>query len=306
MPDGFTLAHPWAFALLIPFLACARFCPMRVQSIFIPHVKVFQSLHRSQQTFLILLKWLSITAALIALSGPMIKDHLKPSKQIGYDIALLLDTSGSMKEMGFDPTDPRLDKFRAVQEVAGDFIDRRAKDNLALVVFGEYAFIASPLTFDKKILLDILQRLGIGMAGEKTAINDAIALSMRIFEKSEAKSKIAILLTDGMNTAGRVPANAALNMAQKQGVKVYTIGIGRAGNFDVPFLKKIAQETGGEFFMASNKLLLKKVYDRIDQLEKSEIKGREYVKKEQLFIYPLFLSIITLLLYIYLRNQRGM
>lgn len=270
------------------------------------NVAVFQQVQKGRNTLSQLLKWLAITGAVLALGGPAIEDRVEESSQIGYDITLILDTSGSMKEEGFDPSNPRRDKFSAVKEVASEFIRKRERDNLSLVVFGRFAFVASPLTFDKEILDDILKRLSIGMAGEKTAIHDAIALGMKTFEASEAKSKIAILLTDGMNTAGQIPENVAMNMAQKQGVKIYTIGIGRTGNFDKLLLTEIAQQTGGKFYQATNKRVLEKVYDEIDHLEKSEIKGRKFVKKTQLFIYPLFVSVIALLFFIYFRNRQGM
>lgn len=243
--------------------------------------------------------------SIVALASPVIENRLERSQNEGYDIALLLDASVSMADQRFDPDNPTRNKFSVVQESAAAFLNKRESDNLALIVFGEYAFVASPLTFDKTVLLDILNRLSIGIAGRSTAINDAMALGIRVLKNSEAKSRIAILLTDGENTAGNIPQKIAIDLAKKDGIRIYTIGIGGKNDFDRFALETIANSTGGVFFHARNSRILNQVYAEIDRLERSEIKGEQFIKKEYFFAYPLILAFLGLLIYTYLRNQRG-
>jgi len=224
------------------------------------------------------------------------------NKNNGYDIALILDTSGSMKEVGFDKENQNFDKFTAVQRIVAQFIDKRKNDNLALIVFGEFSFIASPLTYDKDILKDILIRLFIGIAGEKTAIIDSLIQTIKILSKSEAKSKIAILLTDGRNTAGKIPYNIAIKILEKHKIKIYTIGIGTDRDYDKRLLVDIANKSGGKFFSAQNSEVLNDIYEEIDKLEKSEIKSDKFIKKDYLFIYPLFIAFISLILFGFIKK----
>lgn len=306
MIDSFSLEYPYIILSILLFILCAWRCKAKIQSLIFPNLQTFEKVQASRSSLLFMLKWLAIVMSIVALSGPVLENKFETGTNRGYDIALLLDASVSMSDIGFDAQNPRKNKFMVVQEAAADFIKKRENDNMALVVFGEYAFVASPLTFDKNSLADILARLGIGIAGRSTAINDAIALSVKILEPSKAQSKVAILLTDGMNTAGNIPENVAVGLAKKAGIKIYTIGIGGPNDFDQFALTGIAKETGGKFYQARNSLILKKVYEEIDRLEKSEIKSNQYIKKEHLYMYPLFIAFVSLLIYVYIRNRKGM
>jgi Ca-activated chloride channel family protein len=225
----------------------------------------------------------------------------------GYELALILDASESMQARGFDSANPSLNRFDVVKSIVDDFISKRVNDNIGLVVFGAYSFIASPLTYDENILRQILSQLQIGMAGKYTALYESLAQGVNLLKTSEAKSKIAILLTDGYSTAGydKIPIDIAIDLAKKENVKVYPIGIGHSREYNQKVLLKIAKETGGVAFGASNANELKEIYEKIDELEKSEIKTETFTYKNYYYFYPLFLGFISLVLYVYFRNRRG-
>jgi Ca-activated chloride channel family protein len=226
-------------------------------------------------------------------------------KKKGYDIVLAIDASGSMRESGFDPNDPTLSKFDVVKELVKDFIEKRKNDNVALVVFGSFTYVASPLTFNKKVVAKLLDYLDIGIAGQKTAINDALFESIHMLKNSEAKSKVVVLLTDGIDTASRTPIDVVMKMAKKYGVKIYTIGIGDRRGIDENYLKWIAKNSGGRYFFAPNSKVLAQIYATINKLERSEIRAGEFVKKEELYQYPLFVAVLALLGFIYIYSKRG-
>jgi Ca-activated chloride channel family protein len=195
-------------------------------------------------------------------------------------------------------------KFGIVKDIVDDFIDKRAHDKLALSIFADFAYVAVPLTYDKKSIKRLLKRIDVGVAGmQRTALYEALFLSSNLFKSSNSKDKIAILLTDGVDNAGTIPMDVAIKTAKKYGIKVYTVGVGNVGDFNPAVLKKIANDTGGKYFFANTVEKLKEIYKTIDKLEKSEIKADKYIKKSYFFQYPLALGIIFLMLYFYLRNR---
>lgn len=307
MFDGIYFEFPKVLFVIFFFIACESLCKMKLPSIYFPHASQFMKSNVSASKLLFFLKWLTIVMMILALMSP-VKDEpyeLKPKE--GHEIALILDASGSMKERGFDPTNPAASRFDVVKSIVKDFISKRTNDNMGLVVFGSYSFIASPLTYDKHILSRIVSQLEVEMAGKYTALYEALAQGVNLLKMSKAKSKVAILLTDGYSTpeADRIPLDVALDMAKKEGVKVYPIGIGAPDEYNRAVLLKIAKETGGVAFGASNALQLKEVYKKIDELEKSEIKNETFSYKKYYYFYPLFIALLSLLLYVYLRNKRG-
>ena len=297
--------YPLAWLLIIVFIVCAKFCKVRLQTIYFPHLNIFSSSSKKGSLFLNFFKYSAIIATLIALSSPYTEYEQSITPKRGYDIALILDTSGSMKSRGFDRSNAGLNRFDVVKTIVSDFVKKRENDNIGLIVFGEYSFVAAPLTFDKDILSKIIDRLYITMAGEKTAIFDAIAQTANLFESAQAKSKLAILLTDGVNTAGSIPTDVAIKLMKKQGIKLYTVGIGGAGEFDEAMLMGLAKETGGEFYKAYESTQLKNIYKEIDRLEKSEIRDNGYTFKEYYFQYPLFYAFFAILIYMILRRRKG-
>jgi Ca-activated chloride channel family protein len=152
--------------------------------------------------------------------------------------------------------------------------------------------------------VSVLNTLSIGMAGSNTAISDGLAQSIKTLSSTKAKKNIAILLTDGRNTAGEIPISVAVKLAKKYNVKVYTIGMGRRGDYDRSYLEYIANETNGVFFNSSNEKALSKIYKEIDKLEKQKIKSNTYEKKTYYFYYPLSISIIALFIYIIIQSRK--
>jgi Ca-activated chloride channel family protein len=309
--NSFTFEYPYVFLLLPLFLLCARYCKPRSEAILFPHIEIFQSSGVGSSWLLNTLKWISIISALIALASPIKEDATIKKKQDGYSISLVLDASGSMKfgfkrQPFFMQVKSGESKFDISMALAKEFVKSRVDDEIGLLVFGNFAYVAAPLTYDKKVLSEIMDGLYIGVAGSNyTVINDALFQSAKLFSSSKAKTKIAILLTDGQSRGDNVPYPVAMKMMKKYGVKVYTIGIGQRGDFDEGFLTKIAKESGGEFFAAYSKEDLKSVYEKINQLEKSEIDSQKYVKKSYFYELPLFIAFMALLFYAFILNKRA-
>ena len=307
MFDGIYFEFPKLLFIIFFFIACESLCKMKLPSLYFPHATQFMQKSVSASKTLFFLKWLGIVMMIFALMSP-VKDEpyeLEPKK--GHEIALIVDASQSMQARGFDRSDPRKNRFDVVKNIVTDFVKKRETDNVGLVVFGEYSFIASPLTYDKKILTTIVSQLQIGMAGKYTALYESLAQGVNLLKMSDSKSKVAILLTDGYSSEGKdkIPLNVALDMAKKEGVKVYPIGIGHQGEYNSKVLLKIAKETGGVAFGASSADELKAVYEKIDALEKVEIKAESFTYLKYYYFYPLFIALISLMLYVYLRNKRG-
>jgi len=295
MLNNFTFEYPYVFSLIIVFLICLKFCKAKKIAFFFPNQALLQKASLTSKTVINLTKFLTILFAIIALASPIKQDDIVTKNEQGYEISLILDASGSMQEAN---------KFGIVKDIVTRFIDKRVHDKLALSIFADFAYVAVPLTYDKKSIKRLLERLDVGVAGvHRTALYEALFLSSNLFKKSKAKEKIAILLTDGMDNVNTVPLNVAINTAKKYGIKVYTIGVGNAGDFNPEVLNKIAQDTGGKYFSANSVKKLQEIYKTIDTLEKSEIKTNKYVKKTYYFQYPLLFALLFLSLYFYLVNK---
>ncbi len=301
--------YPWVFGFLAVFLLCARFCKPRFEAIIFPHLDIFVKSRGNTPRLLSVFKWLSIIFALTALASPVITNKIETEKKEGYSIVLALDASGSMRygfEDSYLASASRDNKFDISMKIVHEFIQKRKNDQIGLVVFGNFAYVAAPLTYDKKALSQILNKLYATIAGPNyTVISDALFQSAKLFEKSKAKSKVVILLTDGQSRGDNIPFDVAMRTVKKMGVKVYTVGIGNKGDFNEEFLKLIAERSEGQFFSAGDKNALRAVYAKIDKLEKSKIEARKYVKKRYLYEFPLFAAFMSLLFYTYLLNKRG-
>lgn len=301
----FSFEYPLLLTLILLFIVCAKFCKERSRAIFFPHVQTLMASSASSSSLLSILKWIGISAAIIALASPVITKSYTNSKKEGRDIVLIIDSSDSMRQRGFDPKDIMRNKFNVVKEVVGDFIEKRKDDRIGMVTFADIAFIASPLTFEKKFLTDITQMQQMGMAGKRTAINDAIVQSYNLLTKSKAKSKIAILLTDGIDNMSKIPFEEVKSMIEKRDIKLYAIGIGDERDYNGQYLKALADAGKGLAFGARDAETLNLVYEEIDKLEATKIDNKKIIQHTYLYIYPLFLAILSLLLFIYVRNSRG-
>ena len=235
------------------------------------------------------------TLLVFVLSAPFTYASEASSQKKGRDLVLVLDTSGSMAERGFNEQDKTQTKYDISVALAKDFIEKRHDDNVGLVVFGSFAFTASPLTYDLKALNEMFELMSdIGIAGTSTAIGDALNQGLKTLKSGEAKSKVLILLTDGVHNAGKTSPKEAVNLAVKQGVKIYTIGIGKKENYDASMLHDIAKDSAGKSFFCQNADELEQVYKSIAKLESSPICSEQYLNKEELFIYPLALALLVL------------
>ena len=301
--SSITLEYPYLLLAIVPFLLCSYFCKAKLQSYYIPHLEIFQSSKGVSSTLINLLKWITVIFSIIALASPVKELNVINSKKEGIDMVLALDTSGSMRQIGFNRQNVEQNRWDVVSGIVRDFISKRLNDNIGIVVFGSSVMTASPLSYDKNAQKKIIEGLDIAVVGEKTALIDSIASSINILKDRETKSKIIIALTDGEDTASSIPLNVVLKMAEKYNVKIYTIAIGTNRTY---VLDQLSSSTKGKTFVALSKQNLQDIYNTIDKLEKSDIDQNKIVLKEYLFFYPLFISFISLLFFIYFKNKRGM
>jgi len=296
MIDNFTFEYPLVFLLLFLFLACSQWCKPKGVSLYFPNMMMLQKASKKSQWVLKSLKVLTIVSLIVALASPIKEDDIIVKNDKGYEISLILDASGSMQEYN---------KFGIVKEIVQDFVDQRQHDKLALSIFADFAYVAVPLTYDKKSIKRLLQRIEVGIAGkQRTALNEALFLSSNLFKTSKSKEKVAILLTDGMDNTNTIPLEVAIKTAKKYNIKVYTVGVGNAGkDFNPEILEKISNETGGKYFSANTIEKLKEIYSVINQLEKSEIKADKYIKKTYYFQYLLALALLLMISYFLIANK---
>ena len=254
--------------------------------------------------------------ALIALPLPLLTRWLLPTHQpieqaiSGRDLMMAVDLSRSMEAQDFMLNKRPVDRLTAIKAIATDFINRRVGDRIGLILFGTQAYLQTPLTFDRKTVQTLLDEAVIGLAGDNTAIGDAIGLSVKRLKNQPAKSHVLILLTDGANTAGEVTPLKAAELASSNDLKIYTIGIGADemvvpsffGNrrvnpsldLDEKTLIKIAESTGGNYYRARNTDELNNIYMRLDELEPVE-KDKQYFRpRTELTVYPLSVSLLLL------------
>ncbi len=295
------------FFALIPFLFRKKTSGGRIRY---SNVTALQSLAYqgwfSPLQLLWLLRIVGMALFVFALARPQSGKKISEVLSEGIDIFMVIDTSGSMKGLDFKLGGRPTSRIDVVKQVATDFVKRRPGDRLGIVVFGDEAFTQCPLTLDHGVVVDFLSQIRSGMAGESTAIGDGLGTAVNRMKNLKAKSKVVILLTDGVNQTGRITPIKAAEIAQSFGIRVYTIGAGSKGPIpflqDTPFgpqyiyqegdldedtLREIAKITGGRYYRATQTSELDQIYKEIDQLEKSETKVKEYTEYEELF--PLFL-----------------
>ncbi|MEG0808112.1 MAG: VWA domain-containing protein [Alistipes sp.] len=252
----------------------------------------------------------AVALLIVALARPQGVEQNSKTNTEGIDIMLSIDVSGSMLARDFRP-----DRITAAKEVAGSFIADRYGDRIGLVAFAGESFTQSPLTTDQGTLQTLLARIRSGLIEDGTAIGNGLATAINRLRESEAKSKVIILLTDGVNNRGEIAPLTAAEIAKSQGIRVYTIGVGTEGmapypavdmfgnmtfvqqkvEIDEKMLASIADMTGGKYFRATDKAKLKAIYDQINTLEKSKIEVSEHITYNELFL-PWALAGLALLL----------
>jgi len=225
----------------------------------------------------------------------------------GRDLMLAVDLSGSMEEQDFVINKRAVDRLTAAKMVATDFINRRVGDRVGLILFGTQAYLQTPLTFDRKTVMTLLNEAVIGLAGDNTAIGDAIGLAVKRLKNEQTNSRVLVLMTDGANTAGEVSPLKAAELAAANHLKIYTIGIGAdemivrsffgnrkvnpSRDLDESTLIKIAEMTGGHYYRARNTDELNNIYMRLDELEPVE-KDKQYFRpRSELYFWPLSLAL---------------
>ena len=293
-----------AFLLLLLFLLpCFLWCKQYSQSYYFPKLS-WVTRHSPLLSWEPWLKITIFTLMVIALAKPFVYDSASNHHRKGRDLILAIDASGSMAQSGFDVKDRFKIKFTTNIELAKDFIEKRFDDNMGVVLFGTFAYTASPLTYDLESLAYLLEMTTVGLAGESTAMGDAIMQSIRTLSYGEAKNKAIILLTDGHHNAGRTSPKAAVNKAKELGIKIYTIGIGKKSDYDAALLEVIAKETKGKSYAAASSEALEEVYKEINSLEPSSLRSENYLNQKLLFIYPLGLVFILLLSWVLFNLRR--
>lgn len=270
------------------------------------------------------LKIAALVLIIFALARPQWGSREVRLQTEGINIVLAVDVSGSMAALDFMAGNKFIDRLEAVKSVVSDFVSRRNGDRIGLVVFGSQAYTQIPLTRDYTSIESILKRVEIGAAGKETAIGDAIGIALKRLEDIPSKTNIIILLTDGLSNAGELPPLAATEIAVKRGIKIYTVGVGTQGK--VPFkvhhpvrgdryvyrqvtvdeatLKQIATKTGGLYFRARDTEALKKIYDHIDQLEKTKVEVKSFDHYSDTYSYLLIVALSLIGLWILLANTR--
>ncbi|HFB64917.1 MAG TPA: VWA domain-containing protein [Aeromonadales bacterium] len=255
--------------------------------------------------------WLSLIAwiaLVISAANPMWVGEPVALPTKGRNIMMAVDLSGSMDKEDFNYKGQWIDRLTATKLVAGAFIEKRKGDRIGLILFGDQAYVQSPLTFDRKTVKRLLDESFIQLAGTNTAIGNAIGLAVKKFSEIKSKQKILILLTDGANTAGEIDPIKAAELAKSDGLKIYTIGIGAAtqstqfglmrmgSDLDEKTLKKIADITGGKYFRANNLQQLNRIYQLLDQLEPISQEAQYFRPKQSMYYWPLLAGIFFLVL----------
>ncbi len=315
--------HPWLLLLLLtlPFIWwwLKKIYKKRETYIPFPSLEGLKGMEANWRVWIYeaipYLKLLVLTLFILAMARPRLTLKQQSVDAEGIDIMLAMDVSTSMLSKDFEPN-----RLEASKKVAKDFIANRPYDRIGLVIFSGEAFTFSPITTDHSILDNFIDQIQAGILKDGTAIGNGLAAAVNRLKDSKSKSKVIILLTDGMNNAGYISPETSSEMAKDLGIKVYTIGVGSNGvarspinsqfgqmifgnarvEIDERLLKKIANETGGKYFRAKNKVELEKIYDYIDKLEKTKIEVKvfkRYSEEFRMFLIPgLILLLIVFLL----------
>ncbi|MBN9085287.1 MAG: VWA domain-containing protein [Reyranella sp.] len=310
-----TFAHPWLALLLpLPWLVW-RFVPPYAQSRRGVRVPFFAGLvaltgleprpgivvgrRGVWRSIALALAWLLILGALMRpqwIEPPLHKD--KPAR----DLLLLVDLSGSMDTKDFtDPAGQQVDRLTAVKQVLDEFLARREGDRVGVVVFGDAPYSLVPFTTDLKLCRQLVQEMQVGMAGPRTALGDAIGLGVNLFARSTVPARTIIALTDGNDTASKVPPSDAARVAHDHKITIHTIAVGdpaAAGEdkLDEAALRDVAQATGGGFYRAMDRAQLADIYTRLDRIETRKVDTVSFRPKTDFFWLPLLVAVLLAML----------
>lgn len=321
---GIQFAQPAFLYLLIIIPLMIAFYIVKQQKSFaalrVPGSEPFEKSGKTFRHFIRHLLFIFRSAAtglfIIVLARPQTIDNFQDVSTEGIDIILTLDISGSMLSRDFKP-----DRLEASKNIATEFITGRPYDRMGLVVFSGESFTQCPLTTDHAVLINLLREIKCGMIEDGTAIGEGLATAVNRIKDSQAKSKVIIILTDGVNNRGIIAPLTAAEIAKTFGIRVYTIGVGTQGvapypvqtpfgvqyqdmpvEIDEAILQEIAKMTDGKYFRATDNESLVKVYSEIDKLEKSRMDVKQFKLKEEKFGLPALIAFCLILFEVILRN----
>ena len=314
-------AWPWVFALmplpwlvrkLLPAVTVERQSALRAP--FLAELETLPAAHRIRSAHPLALWGLACAWLLLVIATARPQWLGEPVEQAvsGRDLMMAVDLSGSMEIRDFKLNGQQVDRLTATKAVAGEFIERRAGDRIGLILFGDRAYLQAPLTFDRKTVRTLLDESAIGLAGDKTAIGDAIGLAVKRLRNNPENQRVLILLSDGANTAGEVSPLQAAELAAKERLKIYTIGVGAdemlvrdlfgtrrinpSEDLDEETMTAIANRTSGRYFRARDSEELAEIYSLLDRLEPVEKDRRYYRQQTELYPWPLAVALIMLAL----------
>ena len=318
LTSGFTFAWPWLL-LLAPLPWLLRWLLPASPSGDLQALRVpwFSAVAGGKSGWL-RRPWLALAAALVwlllvvAAARPQWVGEIENLPVTGRDLLLAVDISGSMDTQDMVLNKTAVNRLTVVKKVAGEFIKRRHGDRVGLILFGSRAYLQTPLTFDTQTTATLLDESEIGLAGRETAIGDAIGLAVKRLREDAAADRVLVLLTDGANTSGEVQPLQAAGFAARDGLTVYTVGVGAdemmvqdffgsrvvnpSADLDEDTLKAIAEQTGGRYFRARDAKSLEKIYEILDELEPVESDVETIRPIDELFYWPLGLAYALALL----------
>ena len=304
-----TFAYSWIFILLpLPWLLRAILPARRTAQVAVrvpfgerlraataERGSVSRATKKAVRQFLPALIWLLVLSSLARpqwIAAPLTKDM--PTR----DLLLLVDLSSSMSAEDFTNADgKKVDRLAAVKEVLGDFLVRRSGDRVGLVVFGDAAFLQAPFSTDLSLSRQLLDETAIGMAGPRTAFGDAIGLGVTLFENSDIPAKTIIALTDGNDTASKLPPAEAGRVAKERGIRIHTVAIGDPttvgeDKLDTEALRAVAQNSGGTYFFAGDRQQLAGIYAELDKIETRQVNVISHRPRNDLFYWPLLAALV--------------
>lgn len=319
----------WIWALLMLPLPIAAYFVLPAASaasetaLKVPNINVFESAFLAESPvktkgWILLLAAVAWSLFVLAMARPQWLGEPIEIPISGRDLMLAVDLSGSMKVEDFEINGRAVNRLVATKYVAEQFIKQRTGDRLGLILFGQKAYLQTPLTFDLTTVNTLLMESAIGLAGEKTAIGDAIGLAIKRLAKVDKNSRVLILLTDGANTAGEVTPIKAAQLAAQQGLKIYTIGVGAdemiqksffgsrrvnpSADLDEKTLRYIAENTGGQYFRARDTQELQGIYRLLDELEPTEQESETLRPEQSLYYWFLAASLLLASLIVLIKN----
>jgi len=325
-----TFAHPYFLLLLLalPLLGWWKHRREQPAALLYSSTQLLGTLRDMTRwtpgRILSLMRWAALVLFIIGLARPQHIESESTVRASGIDIVTALDLSTSMasEDPGFTIKGSQANRLEVARDVLKRFVQKRSNDRIGLVAFAGRAYIAAPLTLDHDFLIQNIDRLNFGLIEDGTAIGSGLSAAVNRLQELKSKSKIVILMTDGQNNAGKVPPITAAEAAQALNVKVYTIGVGTRGmgrmwmtdqfgrrrprdvpvDIDEKTLTEIAQKTGGKYYRADSSDTLRKIYEEIDKLERSEVETKKYVQVEELFKWAVIPGLLLLAAEVLLGN----